>query len=69
MAVRQTPGERLYQIRVEIFGKISQERFAALLRVPQRTYQRYETGETKKVPAEVLARAEALALRKQKRSA
>jgi len=40
---------------------LNQEDFAAAIKVSWRTYQRYEGGDTRKVPAAVLMRAQALA--------
>jgi transcriptional regulator with XRE-family HTH domain len=46
---------------------MTQEAFAAAVGVPHRSYTRYETGETKKVPAEVVIKAQALAARRTKK--
>ncbi len=43
---------------------LSQDRMRQALKVPFRTYQRYESGETERLPAEVLMNAEALLKRK-----
>ena len=59
------PSELLRALR-EGLG-LSQIDMAKAIRTPHRTYTRYETGETKKVPAGVLMRAQALALRKAKK--
>jgi DNA-binding XRE family transcriptional regulator len=46
---------------------LSQADMAAAIGVPPRTYQRHETGETIKVPARVLMRAQAFAAKARKK--
>jgi cytoskeletal protein RodZ len=59
------PSELLRTLRAGL--GLSQEDMAAAIKTPIRSYQRYESGETKKVPAAVLMRAQALAARKPKK--
>lgn len=48
---------------------LTQRKFATAIRVPWRTYERYERGETKKVPSDVATKALAFAKKHRKRSA
>lgn len=53
------PSALLASIRARL--DMTQEDFAKAIKVKWRTYQRYESGDTLKVPAAVLMRAQALA--------
>jgi hypothetical protein len=51
---RMLLGQRLRQVRIELYGEHGGPKLAALLRVPPRSWYNYEVGVT--VPADVLLR-------------